>query len=140
MKFLKNISAISLALLVMGCASVRQQDLDAWKNMPVEALDTHSLFIVLPMYRSYTESGIEVRNYSNGKDVAQCFSNAGAAKNGSYISSAAVSTCSSSRVVCNNIFYIKNNIILEYAPTGSCYTDETVQPQQRYKLLLKNKS
>lgn len=138
MKFLKSIPAIALALLIMGCASVRQQDLDAWKNAPVEALDTHSLFLTLPMYRSYTESGIEIRNYSNGKDVAQCFGNAFAPKNTSLISASAVSTCSTSRIVCNNIFYIKNNVVLEYAPTGSCYTNESAQPQSRYKTFLKN--
>ena len=39
--------------------------------------------------------------------------------------------------MCNNIFYIKEGVIIEYAPTGRCYTDETVQPEPRY-LRLKN--
>jgi hypothetical protein len=33
--------------------------------MPVEALDTHSLFIAMKLERSVTQSGIEVRNYVN---------------------------------------------------------------------------
>lgn len=37
------------AMTLVGCATqeiatVRQADLDNWKGMPVEALDTHSLF------------------------------------------------------------------------------------------------
>jgi hypothetical protein len=41
-------------------------------------------------------------------------------------------------VVCNNIFYIKDGKVVEYAPTGNCYTDETVRPQARY-LQFRNK-
>lgn len=120
-----------------GCATVRQQDLDAWVGMPVEALDTHSLFITVPVYKSVTQSGMEVRNYANGGDVASCFTNAGASGKGKYASANAFTTCSSNRVVCNNIFYIRDGIVVEYAPTGSCYTDETVQPQPRYRMLQK---
>ena len=107
-----------------ACAHVRQKDLDAWVGVPVEALDTHSFFITVTMYRTITESGIEIRNYSNGRDIAQCFG-----------SGKAFFTCSSGRIVCNNIFYIKNGTVIEYAPTGRCYTNEMVQPQKRYKAL-----
>ena len=43
----KIVAALSLSMvgaILTGCATVRQQDLDAWVGMPVEALDTHSLF------------------------------------------------------------------------------------------------
>lgn len=119
--------------VLSGCATVRQQDLDAWVGKPVEALDTHSLFITIPMYKSITQSGMEVRNYVNGGDVESCFSNAGVSGKGKYASANAFTTCSSSRVVCNNIFYIRDGIVVEYAPTGRCYTDETAQPQARYR-------
>jgi hypothetical protein len=49
----------------------------------------------------------------------------------------AFSTCSSGWVGCNNIFYIKDGKVIEYAPTGNCFTDERVQPQARYKTLMK---
>lgn len=132
MNLLQTAVVASAVFAIAGCTTVRKQDLDAWVGVPVEALDTHSLFITVPMYRSFTSSGIEIRNYANGADVAQCFSNAGANKSGKYVNANAFTTCSSGRVVCNNIFYIKDGVVIEYAPTGSCYTDETVQPQARY--------
>lgn len=131
--------AAAAVMAVAGCATVNQEDLDAWVGVPVEALDTHSFFVTIPMYRSVTASGVEVRNYANGSDVAKCFSNSGANtnKSGKHVNTSTFTTCSSSRVVCNNIFYIKDGKVVEYAPTGNCYTDETVQPQARY-LRLRN--
>ena len=103
--------------------------------MPAEALDTHSFFITVPMYKTVTESGIEIRNYANGKDIAQCFGSGNAYASGSNVSANTFSTCSSGRIVCNNIFYIKQGVVIEYAPTGRCYTNEMVQPQKRYQTL-----
>lgn len=137
MNVLKVTLLITLALTVAACATVRKQDLDAWVGIPVEALDTHSFFITVPMYRSVTLGGIEIRNYANGADVAQCFSNASGSSTGKYVNANAFTTCSSNRIVCNNIFYIKSGVVIEYAPTGRCYTDETVQPQPRYLQLNK---
>lgn len=127
------------ALALAGCAgmSVRQPDLDAWVNMPVEALDTHSLFITIPMYRTITASGIEIRNYANGAEVSSCFSNASASGGKQYVNATQFTNCTSDKVVCNNIFYIKGGKVLEYAPTGRCYTDDTVRPQARYLNLKK---
>lgn len=135
----RSLLLITVVTLLCGCviAGVRQQDLDSWVGMPVEALDTHSFFITLPMYRRTTESGIEVRNYPNGRNVEECFTSGGAFSYGKYANANALTTCSSGRVVCNNIFYIKNGVVLEYAPTGSCYTDETIQPQERHLRLRK---
>ena len=84
------------------------------------------------MFRTRTDSGIEIRNYANGRDVAQCFGNASASRIGNFVNANAFTSCSSGRIVCNNIFYIKDGKVIEYAPTGRCYTDETVQPQARY--------
>jgi len=132
MRLLQLTAAMAIVSLLAGCATVRQQDLDAWVGVPVEALDTHSFFITVPMFRTRTDSGIEIRNYANGRDVAQCFGNAGASRVGNFVNASAFTTCSSGRIVCNNIFYIKDGKVIEYAPTGRCYTDETVQPQARY--------
>jgi hypothetical protein len=103
--------------------------------MPVEALDTHSLFNTIPMYRTVTPGGIEIRNYANGTDVARCFTDVGANRTGYFVNANAFTTCSSGRVVCNNIFYIKEGKVVEYAPTGQCYTNSTVQPERRYLTL-----
>jgi hypothetical protein len=135
---MRIIIGLSLIGVLSACSiflGVRQQDLDAWAGVPVEALDTHSFFIAVPMYRTITDSGIEVRNYANGQDVAQCFSSAGANRVGNYAASNAFTTCSSGRIVCDNILYIKNGKVIEYAPTGRCYTDSTVQPEARYQRL-----
>ena len=125
-----------VCLMMAGCATVRQvrqQDLDAWVGMPVEALDTHSLFLTVPMYRTVSSSGIEIRNYANGADVARCFGSGSAyAGGGRTVNATTFSTCTSNRVVCNNIFYVKDGKVLEYAPTGQCYTDDSVRPQKRY--------
>ncbi len=87
------------------------------------------------MVRTKTESGIEIRNYANGRNFASCsgFGSANAAS--SWVNANAFSNCTSGWVGCNNIFYIKGGKVIEYAPTGRCYTDETVQPQERYKRL-----
>lgn len=126
-----------IAATLVACATVRQQDLDAWVGMPVEALDTHSLFLTVPMLRTKTESGIEIRNYANGRNFGTCsgFGSANAA--GSWVNANAFSSCSSGWVGCNNIFYIKDGKVIEYAPTGRCFTDERVQPQARYEKLKK---
>ena len=126
-----TILAVFIAVSVAGCA-VRQPDLDVWVGMPVEALDTHSLFITFPMYKTISSSGVEIRNYANGGDVARCFSSGNGSAYGGYANATAFTTCASNRVVCNNIFYIRDGKVLEYAPTGRCYTDETVRPQARY--------
>ena len=116
-----------------GCATVRQQDLDAWAGAPVEALDTHPLFLTIPMYRAQTESGIETRNYVNSKEVEQCFTRIGARRGDSkYLSHSAFTTCSENRLVCNNLFYIQGGKVIRYAPTGDCYTNDSVRPQIGY--------
>jgi len=126
-----------IAVLISACTGllVRQQDLDAWIGMPVEALDTHSFFITVPMVRTRTESGIEIRNYANGRNFGSCSASGSANLSGNWINSNAFSNCSSGWVGCNNIFYVKEGKVVEYAPTGRCYTDSSVQPQERYKRL-----
>lgn len=134
MKKIKFISVL-LCIIFSGCATVRQQDLDTWIGMPIEALETHSFFVTVPLYKTKTESGIEVWNYANGAEVASCFRNAYARGGSSYVNVNSFSTCSSNRVVCNNLFYIKDKKVLEYKPSGRCFTDETVQPEARFRKL-----
>lgn len=136
---MRNIVILVLVGMLSGCATVRQQDLDAWVDVPVEALDTHSLFITVPMIRIVTENGIEIRNYANGANFSRCFGNAGAYNAGGYVSANAFSNCASGWVGCNNLFYIKDGKVIEYVPKGNCYTDDTCKPESRY-LRLKNKT
>ena len=137
MKLIQAPFVFAIALTLVGCTLVRQQDLDAWVGVPVEALDTHSIFITIPMYRTFTTSGIEIRNYVNSRNVAQCFGTGGGNISGNFVSANTFSTCSNIQIACNNIFYIKDGVVIEYAPTGRCYTNKAAQPQERYQYLKK---
>ena len=129
---LQVIIALALIFLTTACTAgpiVQQEDLDSWTKVPVESLDTHTFFKTVPMFRTKTGSGTEIRNYAYGYDFQACASKAGASNIGDFISEDAFIACSSSRIVCNNMFYIKERTVLEYAPTGLCDTDEKIRPQ-----------
>ena len=126
--------AMTLISLIAACAAkptVQQQDLETWAGVSVKALDTHAFFMTVPMFRTKTPSGTEIRNYAFGYDFQECFNKAGASKIGDFVGEDTFITCSSSRIVCNNLFYIKEGTVLEYAPTGRCDTDEKIQPNTR---------
>ena len=132
--------ALSIAFLLAnlaGCATVRQQDLNAWVGMPVEALDTHPFFLTVPMVRTQTDTGIEIRNYANGRNFSSCAASGSASAETiglrTWVSGRAFSNCTSGWVGCNNLFYVREGRVLEYAPTGRCITNDTVLPQQRYR-------
>lgn len=118
------VALVACAAAVAGCAMVRQSDLDAWAGAPVEALDTHTFFLTLPMTRTFSASGIEIRNYSNGGDVTNCTTTG---TTGRY--SNAYTNCTTSRSACHNIFYIKDGRVLRYVPTGRCRTAAFLRPQ-----------
>lgn len=127
---------VGSVLFLTGCGggrSVRQSDLDAWVGVPVVALDTQSLFITIPMIRTVTDTGIEIRDYVNKHNVSGCirtsFGSATMPANTAYANFNQFQQCSSAVVGCDNIFYIRDGKIVEYRPTGLCYTDETVRPQ-----------
>ena len=87
------------------------------------------------MSRTLGPNGVEIRNYVHGADVSSCFSNAGAIRSGNFVNSSAFTSCSSGQVVCNNVFYIKDGKVLEYAPAGRCYTTSSLQPEAQYMRL-----
>ena len=135
----KIISLITLALFINGCAkmTVRQEDLDSWVGVSVEELDTHSFFLTLPVSKTITESGIEIRVYSNKQNVSSCF-DTGNIDGKAYSNDAsftAIQNCSSQIRGCDNIFYIKDGIVKEYKPVGTprgiCMTDASLQPERK---------
>ena len=87
------------------------------------------------MVRTQTENGIEIRNYVNSRNVASCLGRTSGRADGAYVNANTFANCSSNQIACNNIFYIKAGKVIEYAPTGRCYTDETVRPEARYERL-----
>lgn len=119
-------------LALVGC--VHQEDLDAWKGQPVSALDAHPLFLTMPLEVRRTSDGMEIRNYVNGINVDRCFGGATANSMGRMsVVVSGNSFCSTSFAACNNIFYIKNGIVVDYIPTpthgASCMTDSRVRPR-----------
>ena len=130
---MKHLVVFLLALIAIG-ACVREQDLAAWRGVPVSALDRHPFFLTLPVEVRRLPDGTEIRNYVNGGNLASCFGNASGNAYGSrttYVTGS--SFCSSRFAVCNNIFYIKNGRVQSYVPTPSggarCMTDGRVTPK-----------
>ena len=137
LRYLTGWAALLAALA--GCSTghtnptVRQQDLDAWVGVPVQALTNHPLFSTMPIYLSQ-EGAVEVRNYSNSKETEQCFTQEGHLHgDGKHASRDVFVSCSTNRITCNNIFYIENGKVTRYAPAGNCFTDERVWPQPPYR-------
>lgn len=124
-----------LCVLAAGCATktVRQADLDAWVGMPVSALDLQSFFLTLPLKKTITDDGVEVRVYSNMFSNDSCTGGAGVVGKGAALG---WSNCVTSTAGCHNIFYIKDRRVIEYKPQGNCYTDEVVLPDRRFKPVL----
>ena len=135
-RFLQLTLALGIVFLISSCATneptVRQQDLDAWLGASVEALDEHAFFKKERMFRTRTSGGTEIRNYAYGYNFLECFGRAGATRFGDFVDDHTFITCSSGRIVCNNLFYIRDGKVLEYVPTGRCTTDEKVQPEARF--------
>ena len=135
MKMSLRVSVVlAMSVFLAGCAGlVRQSDLDAWVGQPVAALDQQSFFLTLPMIRTKSTGGVEIRNYVNGRNIGSCFGSAYAyGTYTTYSNYTATSTCVGKKQACNNIFYIKNGKVLEYRPRGSggaiCFTDSRVLP------------
>ena len=135
---------VGLAIaLLSSCASVRQSDLDAWINVPVIALDTHSFFLTLPMVKTITESGVEIRVYSNKQGFSMCagsgFGNANSPKGSSmsYSNFSAFQNCTSKMVGCDGVFYIRDSKVIEAKAVGRCFTTDATRPEPGYERFLK---
>lgn len=133
---MKALSCLILVILLFsGCArlTVHQEDTDSWKNIPVEALDMHPIFLTMPVVKTVTNSGVEIRDYVNKANISNCVKLGGAQSNNmQYVRFQSFQNCSSQVIGCDNIFYIKDGKVLEYTPTGRCYTNESVRPQAGY--------
>ena len=130
---MRNLIALASILALVGCASVRKEDQDAWVGVPVSELDLHPVFSTMPVVRTVAADGTEMRNYVNAETLSTC--SAYGTVNSKQLTSAqysAFQSCVSTRAACNNIFYIKEGLVTGYVPTGSggarCFTDETTHP------------
>jgi hypothetical protein len=122
-------------LCLSGCATVRPEDLAAWKGRPVADLDKHPVFATMRLVRSHAADGTEIRNYVNGTTGVSC----SGTDSGQVIGSTALvnqsGACISSTPACINIFHVNNGVFESYTPIGTggarCYTDERAQPAFR---------
>jgi hypothetical protein len=135
---------LALTMLIAGCAGagIRQSDIDAWSGIPVVALDTQSFFLTLPMVKTFTDTGVEIRDYVNKRNVAGCIQNSfGSATMPTnaitYANFNNFQLCSSSVHGCDNIFYIRDGKVIEFRPTGYCKTSNLVRPQPGWEKFLK---
>ena len=133
---MKKILISLVAVALSGCATVRQQDLDAWVGQPVVALETHPFFITVPVVKTRASDGTEIWNFVNGMNIGSC--TGGGAIFGKTIDFSAYNqfaSCVQRFAACNNIFYIKNGFVQNYTPIGTggvrCYTEESLQPHFR---------
>ena len=129
-KIVSVFGTVAILLTLTSCSSIMIDDdvVASWQNIPVEELDTHSFFVTIPMIKTVTERGVEIRNYRNGKSFQQC-SGGGNLSGSGYVSYSAFSTCVGNEVVCNNLFYVKDGLVKEYRLTGRCRTAEFLRPE-----------
>jgi hypothetical protein len=54
-----RISILGMLLVFTGCATVHQEDLDAWAGRPVSDLEKHPILMTFPVVRTTASDGIE---------------------------------------------------------------------------------
>ena len=123
-KIYLRIILIFILTSLIGCRTVRQEDLLSWKGVPVEKLDTHSFWVTIPMKKVILKDGTEIRFYINSRSVFNCLNN-----QMDSIASSGITTCMNNKVTCNNVFKIKDEKVISYEPKGRCYTDTFLQPE-----------
>jgi len=134
--FRRFATAFTLFALLSSCATVRQVDLDAWVDQPVAALETHPVFVTIPVVKTVASDGTEIWNYVNGANLSQCSGGGNIyGKQLNYASYNQFASCVQRFAACNNIFYIRDGKVKRYTPVGTggvrCYTTEQLQPQFR---------
>ncbi len=132
MRLFLTMAAVCLAL--SGCATVHQEDLDAWRGVSVTELETHPFFITLPVVRTVASDGTEIRRYVNGRNISAC-SAGGSVFTGGVVDMASYnsfSTCMQNFAACNSIFYIRDGRVQNLVLLGTggirCYSNETLRP------------
>lgn len=129
---MKKLIAVIALLTISGC--VRQVDLDSWVGQPVIALETHPIFLSIPVVKTQASDGTEIWNYVNSVNIGHC-SGGGSIYGGlvDYGTYTAYSNCVQRAGACNNIFFIRDGKIIKYTPIGSggvrCYTTKKLQPE-----------
>lgn len=123
---------VTLVLAVAGCLSVRQVDLDSWVGQPVSALETHPVFLTVPVVKTTASDGTQIWNYVNGANMGHCSRGGSVFGTVDYPTYVGFANCMSQFAACNNIFYIRDGTVTRYTPVGTggvrCYTTKELQP------------
>lgn len=127
---------LALVVALSGCATVRQADLDSWVGQPVAVLETHPVFLTIPVVKTVASDGTEIWNFVNGANIGQCSGGGNVyGKRLNYASYSQFASCVQRFAACNNIFYIRDGKVQRYTPVGTggarCYTTEQLQPHSR---------
>ena len=64
--------ALLAMMVVAACATVRQEDTEAWIGRPVSDLEKHPIFLTMNLVRTQTSDGTQIWNYVNSAQVANC--------------------------------------------------------------------
>jgi hypothetical protein len=105
----------------------------AWAGVPVAELDTHPIFLTMPVVRTTASDGTELRRYVNGQNISSC--SAGGSVFTGPVDIATYNTfsnCMQTVAACNNIFYIRDGHVQEVALIGTggarCSSNESLKP------------
>lgn len=133
---MRAVISIGVMLLLIACATVRQEDLESWVGQPVSALEKHPFFVTRPVVRTRASDGTEIWNYVNGANVGSCSSSGSIfGTTVDYATYSQFTNCMQRFAACNSIFYIKNGVVERYTPVGTgggrCYTTAQLQPGYR---------
>jgi hypothetical protein len=130
-----GVLAVVGALLLCGCATVHEEDLNSWSGRPVSDLDKHPIFLTFPVVRTTAADGTEIRDYVNGKTVSQCSGGGGGTVFSGTVPLAtynSFSSCMQNFAACHAIFYIKSGVVQSLSAIGTggarCYSNETMRP------------
>src|SRR5215470_8570343 len=116
----RSLAALFLLIACASAPTVRQEDLDAWVGQPIAALETHPVFITIPVVKTEASDGTQIWNYVNGRNIGQCWGGGSAyARTVDYAAYTKISSCVQQFGACNNIFYIRDGKVLRYTPVGS---------------------
>ena len=81
------------------------------------------------MVKTVTDSGVEIRVYSNKRGIVSC----GGTGFLSYSNFNTFQACSAGLVGCDGIFYIRDGKVIEVKAVGNCYTNEKSRPEKGWE-------
>ena len=147
---MKTIMAlVACALSFSTQAKTNFEDIDAWRGVSINALDTHQIWNRIKQLKATNAEGEEVRVYVNRYERSDKnafltidglvflkpeLSNLCATKfKAGYKDLLAYLKCSDKLYGCDNVFVLKDNQVISYTPVGNCSTNPKLRPVELLK-------